>query len=54
MSTEFPGTIDRRFGVRVESLGATPAPLVVESAVYGNSEGVVWASGAASLAKRLQ
>jgi hypothetical protein len=53
MGREFPGAQDRRFGVRVESVGDVPAQLVVESAEYGDSEGVVWASGTAVLAKRL-
>jgi len=53
MGSGFPGARDRRFGVRVESVGDVPAQLVVESAEYGDSDGVVWASGTAVLAKRL-
>lgn len=51
---EFPLTIGRRFGVIVESLGASPAALVVERAMYWNARGVVWAAGTASLGTRLR
>jgi hypothetical protein len=51
---EFPLTIGRRFGVIVESLGASPAVLVVERAMYWNARGVVWAAGTASLGTRLR
>jgi hypothetical protein len=50
----FPGANDRRFGVRVDSLGPMPAQLIVESAVYGDHNGVVWASGTAVLGKRIE
>lgn len=44
----------RKFGVLVESLGATPAQIVVERAQYSNAGGVVWAAGTNALATRLQ
>ena len=37
----------------VESLGAPPAQLVVECAVYWNAAGHVWAAGTAFTATRL-
>lgn len=43
-----------RFGALVESLGATPAPLVVECAMYSNADGVRWAAGTNSLATKLR
>jgi hypothetical protein len=51
---EFAG-ISGRFGVVVESLGATPAQVVVERATYANdANGVTWATGACALATKLQ
>lgn len=44
----------RKFGVLVESLGSTPAQIVVERAQYSNAGGVVWAAGTNALATRLQ
>jgi hypothetical protein len=43
------------FGVLVQSLGATPAQIVVERSTYSNdSTGNVWAAGAVALATKLQ
>jgi hypothetical protein len=42
-----------RFGTLVESIGATPAPIVVEGAFYWNVDGVVWAAGSGVVATRL-
>ena len=50
---EFPESIGKRFGVVVESLGATPAQLVVERAMYSDAGGVTWAAGSNALATRL-
>ena len=50
---DFPESIGRRFGTLVESLGASPAALVVERAMYGNASGVTWAAGTNALATRL-
>ncbi len=41
-------------GALVESLGATPAPIVVERAIYTNAGGRVWAAGTNALATRIQ
>jgi hypothetical protein len=35
----------RRFGTLIESLGATPVPIVVEGAFYWSPGGVLWAAG---------
>jgi hypothetical protein len=39
-----------RFGVRVQSTGASPVQLVVESAVYRSADGVLWSAGSNALA----
>ena len=44
-----PETADSSFGAIVEQLGA-PTGIVVESAVYQDSNGVVWAAGRGGLA----
>jgi glucose/arabinose dehydrogenase len=44
----------KRFGAVVQSLGATPAPIVVERAIYQDAGGVRWAAGTNALAARLQ
>ena len=46
-------TETRRFGAIVESLGAQPAEIVVERAMYSNAGGVQWAAGTNTLATRL-
>jgi DNA-directed RNA polymerase subunit H (RpoH/RPB5) len=53
MRAEFPESVGKRFGVTVESLGATPAQLVVERAMYSDAGGVTWAAGSNALATRL-
>jgi hypothetical protein len=45
VGAEFPGAQGKRFGALVESLGTTPAQIVVERAVYSDANGVQWASG---------
>jgi hypothetical protein len=42
-----------KFGVLVESIGATPTPIVVEGAFYWTVDGVVWAAGSGVVATRL-
>jgi hypothetical protein len=49
----FPASNGRRFGVIVESLGATPAQIVVERAMYSNAGGALWSAGTAAVATRL-
>jgi hypothetical protein len=50
IGSAFPAAAGRRFAVLVESLGDTPAQLVVEQAIYSNASGVIWAAGANMLA----
>ena len=50
---DFPATADKRYGALIESLGATPAELVVERAMYSNADGVIWAAGTNALATKL-
>ena len=45
---------NRRMGALVESLGASPAPIVVERAMYTNAGGRVWAAGTNTLATRIR
>jgi hypothetical protein len=45
VGADFPTTVDRRFGTLIESLGGTPAQIVVERALYTNVGGVTWAAG---------
>ena len=52
--TEFPAALDKRFGAIVESVGATPAQIVVERAMYWNALGQHWAAGTNALATKLQ
>ncbi len=52
--TEFPSAVGQRFGALVESLGALPAQIVVERAMYWNAGGVFWAAGTNALATRLK
>ena len=54
----FPQSAGRRFGVVVESLGATPAQIVVERAMYNdatiNGQRVIWAAGTNVVGTRLR
>jgi hypothetical protein len=45
VSVAFPTSADRSFGAVVESLGASPPPIVAERAIYADFGGTVWASG---------
>jgi hypothetical protein len=54
VSFEFPAANGKRFGAVVESLGASPAQIVVERAMYNNAEGVLWAAGTSALGTRLR
>ncbi|AMY08693.1 hypothetical protein LuPra_01897 [Luteitalea pratensis] len=51
---EFPETANRRFGAIIESLGATPAQLVVERAMYWDARGKTWAAGTNALGTKLR
>jgi hypothetical protein len=46
--------VDHRMGALVESLGSTPAQIVVERAMYTNAGGRVWAAGTNALGARLR
>ena len=50
----FPETRGKRFGMLIESIGATPAQIVVERAMYSDAGGVNWAAGTNALATKLQ
>ena len=50
----FPEAVGERCGALVESLGDTPAPIVVERAMYSDGAGQHWASGTNILATRLE
>jgi hypothetical protein len=50
----FPAASGRRFGTIVESVGPSPAPLVVERAMYWDANGGVWAAGTNALATLLR
>ena len=51
---DFPTAANRRFGAIVESIGATPAQVVVERAMYWDALGQRWAAGTNALATKLQ
>jgi hypothetical protein len=50
----FPQAAKKRFGAIVESVGSTPAQIVVERAMYWDAAGQHWAAGTNALATRLQ
>ncbi len=54
VGADFPQAIGRRFGALVESLGPTPARIVVERAMYWDAAGVHWAAGTNAVATRLR
>jgi hypothetical protein len=54
VDADFPASANRRYGAVIDSLGGTPAQLVVERAMYSNAGGVVWAAGTNALATKLQ
>ena len=51
---EFPTSRNRRFGAIVESVGASPAQIVVECSVYSDANGVVFAAGSNAVGTRLR
>jgi Tol biopolymer transport system component len=50
----FPGVAGKRFGALVESVGAAPAQIVVERAMYSDAHGIHWAAGTSATATRLE
>ncbi len=53
VAAEFPAARGTRFGTIIESVGDTPAQLVVERAMYWDAGGVFWAAGTDAVASRL-
>lgn len=45
----FPDAVEKRFGAVVESIGAFPAQIVVERAMYSSTADVTWAAGTNAL-----
>jgi hypothetical protein len=54
VGSEIPAAAGKRFGAIVESIGPTPAQIVVERAMYTNPGGITWAAGTNAVATRLQ
>ncbi|MGH9163017.1 MAG: hypothetical protein ACRD2X_23895, partial [Vicinamibacteraceae bacterium] len=53
IARDFPESEGRRFGALVESIGAEPAQLVVEHAIYWNTGGKLLSAGGAALGSPL-
>ncbi|MPY86504.1 MAG: hypothetical protein GEU99_01110 [Luteitalea sp.] len=53
VARDFPESENQRFGAMVESVGPTPAQLVVEHALYWNANGRFLSAGGAALASPL-
>jgi hypothetical protein len=53
VGTYLPQAYGRRFGALVESVGPSPAPLVVERAMYWEAVWQRWAAGTSALGTRL-
>jgi uncharacterized repeat protein (TIGR01451 family) len=51
---DFPEANGKRYGVVVESLGDTPAQLVVERSMYSSPNGVTWQAGTNAVATKLR
>ena len=51
---QFAQAAGKRFSAIVESLGDTPAQIVVERAMYWNAAGQVWAAGTNALATKVR
>jgi len=60
LGSAFPGVLDERVGVILESMGqtssgaVTPMPIVVERAMYNDVNGLLWAAGSNLVATRLR
>jgi uncharacterized repeat protein (TIGR01451 family) len=52
-ASDFPEAVGKRYGMLLESVGGAPVQIVVERAMYSNSNGVRWAAGTNALATRL-
>jgi hypothetical protein len=53
-ASAFPAAQGKAFGAVIESLGETPAPIVVERAMYSDAAGMIWAAGTNVLGSRLR
>jgi len=53
VSQDLPAMAGKRFGAVIDSLGETPAQLVVERAMYTSPNGQTWAAGTNALGVRL-
>jgi hypothetical protein len=54
MDGPFAAAIGKRFATVVESLGATPAQIVIERAMYSDSRGLGWSAGSNAVGTKLQ
>jgi uncharacterized repeat protein (TIGR01451 family) len=54
IGVQFPESRGQHFSVRVESLGAAPVPIVVESSRYWSTPDVFWAAGTSELATKVR
>jgi hypothetical protein len=52
-ASDFPEAVGKRYGMLLESVGGAPVQIVVERAMYSNSNGVRLAAGTNALATRL-
>jgi hypothetical protein len=54
MDGPFAVALDKRFATVVESLGETPAQIVIERAMYSDSRGMSWSAGSNAVGTKLQ
>ena len=54
IGADFPEAAGKRFGAVVTSIGATPAQIVVERAMYTSPNGDTWTAGTNAVATKLQ
>jgi hypothetical protein len=54
MDGPFEAAMGKRFSTLVESLGATPAQIVIERAMYSDSRGDSWGAGSNAVGTKLQ
>jgi uncharacterized repeat protein (TIGR01451 family) len=54
IGVDFPEAAGKRFGAVIESLGGTPAQIVVERAMYTSPNGDTWTAGTNAVATKLQ
>jgi hypothetical protein len=54
MDGPFAAAIGKKFATVVESLGATPAQIVIERAMYSDSRGMSWSAGSNAVGTKLQ